>query len=72
MKGFGRIFMENTIYDGVFEDGYLQGKGIQYRILEKTYILGCFCQNSCQTIISKGEGFPKNLLSTNFFNIFNN
>ena len=63
MRGFGRVFMDSTIYDGVFQEGYLHGMGVQYKINEKIYTFGEYHHNVCKNVLSTGEGFPKNLLS---------
>ena len=70
MKGFGRAFIDSQIYDGVFDEGTLKGIGVNYSTKEKTYIFGKFDGNSCNNVISSGEGFPKNLLGLIF--LYNN
>lgn len=62
MKGYGRALSSLQIYDGIFDQGLLQGIGVHYNIKEKTYVFGEFNKNSCTNIISSGSGFPKNLL----------
>ena len=67
MKGLGRAFMDSQIYDGFFEEGSLKGMGVQYNIKENIHIFGEFDKNYCRKLISSKEGFPKHLLSMNWF-----
>lgn len=67
MKGLGRVFMDSMIFDGVFEDGILNGKiGVHYSLFGNNHILGEFERNNCKKVISSGIGFPKKLLSWTF------